>query len=79
MVPNHGRRGVTKRAILAGCLSTTMLFGWQGAAFAQEAEAAPEAAVERDAEPVNAEPVGAEGVGPDGEPRRGWWQRTFGN
>ena len=51
------------------------------------AEAAPEAAVEREAESVNAEAVGAdgdaegegEGLGPDGEPRRGWWQRTFGN
>jgi len=51
------------------------------------AEAAPEAAVEREAEPATAETVSAEGegegegegVGPDGEPRRGWWQRTFGN
>ncbi|WP_439569426.1 Rne/Rng family ribonuclease [Sphingopyxis sp.] len=42
------------------------------------AEAAPEAATTRDAEPVTAD--GDEGgVGPDGEPRRGWWQRTFGN
>ncbi|MGL3822399.1 Rne/Rng family ribonuclease [Sphingopyxis sp. R3-92] len=49
------------------------------------AEAAPEAAVEREAEPATPETVSAEGegegegVGPDGEPRRGWWQRTFGN
>ncbi|QCB56789.1 ribonuclease E/G [Sphingopyxis sp. PAMC25046] len=42
------------------------------------AEAAPEAATARDAEPVAAN--GDEGEeGPDGEPRRGWWQRTFGN
>jgi ribonuclease E len=42
------------------------------------AEAAPEAAAARDAEPVAAN--GDEGEeGPDGEPRRGWWQRTFGN
>jgi ribonuclease E len=42
------------------------------------AEAAPEAATTRDAEPVAAN--GDEGgEGPDGEPRRGWWQRTFGN
>lgn len=42
------------------------------------AEAAPEAATTRDAEPVAAS--GDEGgEGPDGEPRRGWWQRTFGN
>jgi ribonuclease E len=41
------------------------------------AEAAPEAATTRDAEPVAAD-GDADGVGPDGEPRRGWWQRTFG-
>ena len=42
------------------------------------AEAAPEAATTRDAEPVAAN--GDEGEeGPDSEPRRGWWQRTFGN
>jgi ribonuclease E len=41
------------------------------------AEAAPEAATTRDAEPAaNGD---EDGVGPDGEPRRGWWQRTFGN
>ncbi len=40
------------------------------------AEAAPEAT--REAEPIAAN--GDEGgEGPDGEPRRGWWQRTFGN
>ncbi|WP_411340401.1 ribonuclease E/G [Sphingopyxis sp. J-6] len=50
------------------------------------AEAAPEAAVEAAADAPatrEAEPVAAngdeEGEGPDGEPRRGWWQRTFGN
>ncbi|MGN6691521.1 MAG: Rne/Rng family ribonuclease [Sphingopyxis sp.] len=50
------------------------------------AEPAPEAAVDTVSEPADAggaEPVGAEaegeGTGPDGEPRRGWWQRTFGN
>jgi ribonuclease E len=44
------------------------------------AEAAPEAAATREAEPVaaNGDDEG-EGEGPDGEPRRGWWQRTFGN
>jgi ribonuclease E len=42
------------------------------------AEAAPEAATTRDAEPVAAD-GDEDGVGPDGEPRRGWWQRTFGN
>lgn len=42
------------------------------------AEAAPEAATTRDAEPVAAN-GDEDGVGPDGEPRRGWWQRTFGN
>ncbi len=42
------------------------------------AEAAPEAATTGDAEPVAAD--GGEGSGgADGEPRRGWWQRTFGN
>ena len=42
------------------------------------AEAAPEAATTREAEPVAAN--GDEnGEGTDGEPRRGWWQRTFGN
>ncbi|WP_448140609.1 Rne/Rng family ribonuclease [Sphingopyxis fribergensis] len=42
------------------------------------AEAAPEAATTRDAEPVAAN-GDEESEGPDGEPRRGWWQRTFGN
>ncbi|AMU92476.1 ribonuclease [Sphingopyxis macrogoltabida] len=46
------------------------------------AEAAPEAAVEapaaREAEPVAAN-GDEQGEGSDGEPRRGWWQRTFGN
>jgi ribonuclease E len=42
------------------------------------AEAAPEAAATREAEPVAAD-AEENGVGPDGEPRRGWWQRTFGN
>ena len=42
------------------------------------AEAAPEAATTRDAEPVAAN-GDEEGEAPDGEPRRGWWQRTFGN
>jgi len=42
------------------------------------AEAAPEAATTREAEPVAAN-GDEDGVGPDGEPRRGWWQRTFGN
>lgn len=39
-------------------------------------------AAEAAAEPATAgeaEPVATEGEGPDGEPRRGWWQRTFGN
>lgn len=39
-------------------------------------------AAEAAAEPATAgeaEPVAVEGEGPDGEPRRGWWQRTFGN
>jgi len=40
------------------------------------AEAAPEAT--REAEPVAAN-GDEDGEGPDGEPRRGWWQRTFGN
>jgi ribonuclease E len=45
---------------------------------AAASEAAPEEATTRDAEPVAAN--GDEGgEGPDGEPRRGWWQRTFGN
>ena len=42
------------------------------------AEAAPEAAATREAEPVAAN-GDDESEGPDGEPRRGWWQRTFGN
>lgn len=42
------------------------------------AEAAPEAAATREAEPVAAN-GDEEGESPDGEPRRGWWQRTFGN
>ena len=42
------------------------------------AEAAPEASATREAEPVAAD-AEDNGVGPDGEPRRGWWQRTFGN
>ncbi len=41
------------------------------------AEAAPEAATTRDAEPAAAN-GDDDGIGPDGEPRRGWWQRTFG-
>ena len=41
------------------------------------ADAAPEAATTGEAETEAAN--GDEGgVGPDGEPRRGWWQRTFG-
>ena len=41
-------------------------------------EAAPEVATTSDRETVAAD--GEEGgEGPDGEPRRGWWQRTFGN
>jgi ribonuclease E len=40
------------------------------------AEAAPEAT--REAEPVAAD-GDQDGEGSDGEPRRGWWQRTFGN
>ena len=42
------------------------------------AEAAPEAVTTGEAEPVAAD-GDAGGSGPDGEPRRGWWQRTFGN
>ena len=42
------------------------------------AEAAPEAATTREAEPVVAN-GDEDGEGTDGEPRRGWWQRTFGN
>ncbi|MDO9363198.1 MAG: ribonuclease E/G [Sphingopyxis sp.] len=42
------------------------------------AEAAPEAATTREAEPVAAN-GDEDGEGPEGEPRRGWWQRTFGN
>jgi len=42
------------------------------------AEAAPEAAATREAEPVAAN-GDEEGESSDGEPRRGWWQRTFGN
>ncbi|PQM28660.1 ribonuclease E/G [Sphingopyxis lindanitolerans] len=54
------------------------------------AEPAPETVAEAAAEPVKAneaesseaQPVAAEAdgdeTGPDGEPRRGWWQRTFG-
>jgi ribonuclease E len=42
------------------------------------AEAAPEAAATREAEPVAAN-GDDEGEGEGGEPRRGWWQRTFGN
>lgn len=34
---------MTKKAILASCLSTTMLIGWHGVAYAQEADAATEA------------------------------------
>ena len=41
------------------------------------ADAAPEAATTGEAETETAN--GDEGgIGPDGEPRRGWWQRTFG-
>ncbi|PKB25578.1 RNAse E [Novosphingobium kunmingense] len=45
------------------------------------AEAAPEAAVAPAAEPAGQaepEPVAADGDADDGKPRRGWWQRTFG-
>ena len=49
---------------------------------APEAEAEPAAAAEAAAEPVaaeaSAEPEAGEDA-PEGEPRRGWWQRTFGN
>ncbi|WP_428631246.1 Rne/Rng family ribonuclease [Sphingopyxis sp.] len=41
------------------------------------ADAAPEAATTGDAE-TEAANGDEDGVGPDGEPRRGWWQRTFG-
>ena len=40
-------------------------------------DAAPEAATTGDAE-TDAATGDEDGVGPDGEPRRGWWQRTFG-
>ncbi|USI77322.1 MULTISPECIES: ribonuclease E/G [unclassified Sphingopyxis] len=42
------------------------------------AEAPAEPATAGEAEPVAADADG-ESEGPDGEPRRGWWQRTFGN
>src|SRR3546814_19416337 len=42
------------------------------------AEAAAEPATAGEAEPVAAAADG-EGEGPDGEPRRGWWQPTYGN
>jgi ribonuclease E len=46
------------------------------------AEASIEPATQSEADPVSAD-ANAEsddmGVGADGEPRRGWWQRTFGN
>ena len=42
------------------------------------AEAAPEAVATGEAEPVVADGDAGD-TGPDGEPRRGWWQRTFGN
>ncbi len=42
------------------------------------AEAAAQPATAGEVEPVAADADG-EGEGPDGEPRRGWWQRTFGN
>jgi ribonuclease E len=45
---------------------------------APAAEEADVAAVETPAEPVAAEADTGEDA-PDGEPRRGWWQRTFGN
>jgi len=48
-----------------------------------DAPAEPETAVEPDQVPPNFdEPSGAAddgGENPDGSPRRGWWQRTFGN
>ena len=40
-------------------------------------EAAPEEATTSDRETVAADGQ-EDGTGPDGEPRRGWWQRTFG-
>jgi ribonuclease E len=44
------------------------------------AEAAAEPATAGEAQPVAADvDADGEGEGPDGEPRRGWWQRTFGN
>jgi ribonuclease E len=57
------------------------------------ADAAPETVADPEPAPVAAESVTVQpatadstddesesaGVGPDGEPRRGWWQRTFGN
>ncbi|MCW5645666.1 MAG: ribonuclease E/G [Sphingopyxis sp.] len=42
------------------------------------AEAAPDAVTTGEAEPVAADGDAGD-TGPDGEPRRGWWQRTFGN
>ena len=42
------------------------------------AEAAAQPATAGEVEPVAAD-ADDEGEGPDGEPRRGWWQRTFGN
>ncbi|MBJ7439038.1 MAG: Rne/Rng family ribonuclease, partial [Sphingopyxis sp.] len=41
------------------------------------ADASPEAATTGEAE-TEAANGDEDGVGPDGEPRRGWWQRTFG-
>jgi ribonuclease E len=41
-------------------------------------EAAPEEATTSDRETVAADGQ-EDSTGPDGEPRRGWWQRTFGN
>ena len=45
-----------------------------------EAEAAPEAVVDAAPDVPVAEnaDAGEEGEGENGEPRRGWWQRTFG-
>ncbi|WP_447932867.1 Rne/Rng family ribonuclease [Sphingopyxis fribergensis] len=44
------------------------------------ADAAAEPATAGEAQPVAADvDADGEGEGPDGEPRRGWWQRTFGN
>ncbi|PZQ20997.1 MAG: ribonuclease E/G [Sphingopyxis macrogoltabida] len=48
-------------------------------AVAAAAEAAPETVAEPQAEPVAADTDGAAEDEPNGEPRRGWWQRTFGN